>query len=172
MKKIVKGNFYFNTYLLGNKELKSSLSINPENQEFKSNSTIQLKNTDKDLILPKIHLNINENIIKNDNSTIAKELEIKINHLAKLYEVESYKNKFSNKATFNILCPLNCSEKFKKESYRGNSLKINNMLNPYDHSEYLPDSKKHNMVKDHFKKHSEELLRFKHLGRNENSKVK
>lgn len=130
------------------------------------------------MILPKINLyNKNENTSKNqnENSTkevTAKELEFKLSQIAKLYEVEKFKNKYANKETLKILCPLKSSEKYKKEIFQANTLKINNMLNPFNHSEYTADCKIHNLVKDEFKKHAEEVLRFKHLERNESRKVK
>lgn len=96
------------------------------------------------------------------------ELQYKINQIAKLYEPDSFKNKYSGKDTLKILVPLKSSEKFKKESYQPNSLKISNMPNPFKHLEYFPGSKNHNMVRDNLKEHAEQLLRFKHLERKEN----
>jgi len=46
------------------------------------------------------------------------------------------------------------------------------MINPYNHLEFSPNSKRYNLVRDNFKKHSEEVLRFKHLGRADTKKSK
>jgi len=45
------------------------------------------------------------------------------------------------------------------------------MLNPFNHEEYSAGKKNYNMIRDNFKIHSEELLRFKHLERNDNKKI-
>ncbi len=168
--------------MLENKELESSLALNEEkNLEPKNNSVCpKLINIDtdkeKDLLqLPKIQLKkTSESKNQNENNPCdeLKELESKINEKSKLFNVESFKNKYANKETLKILGPLKSCEKYTKEIYKASTLKINNMLNPYNHLEYSPSAKNHNMLRDKFKLHSEELLRFKHLGRNENKKLK
>ena len=37
------------------------------------------------------------------------------------------------------------------------------MINPYVHSEYFPNFKEHNYKMDNFKKHSEQLLKYRIL---------
>lgn len=156
---------------MGNKDLKSSISqVSEENTQNKG-ETMKLGNSDSVLILPKIS-NKESNDYNTNNANLSKELETKINQLSKLYEVENYKNKYSNKETLKILNLLKSSEKFKKENYQANTNKINNMLNPYNHNEYSPGDKNHNMIRDNLKIHAEQILRFKHLERNENKKNK
>jgi hypothetical protein len=95
----------------------------------------------------------------------------KINEINKLYQVENFKSKYAYKDSSKIFSPYN-SEKFKKSNFIGNENKINNMRNPFNHLEYSPNSKYYNLIRDNFKIHSEEVLKFKHLERGENKKPK
>ena len=85
--------------------------------------------------------------------------------------MENFTKKYAHKETLKIISPYN-SEKFKKINFIGNENKINNMLSPYKHLEYSPNSKSNNLIRDVFKKHSEEVLKFKHLERGEKKKTK
>ena len=87
------------------------------------------------------------------------------------YRVENYKKRLANKNTSNLISPYS-SPKFKKENFLGNFHKINNMVNPFDHSEYFPMIKDHNLKRDNFTKHSEETIRFKHLLEGRDNKKK
>ena len=82
--------------------------------------------------------------------------------LKDLCKAENYKSRLANKDTSYLIAAY-ISPHFKKENFSGNSNKINNMTNPYNHLEFFPSSKEHNFKKDNFKKHSEDVLRFRHL---------
>lgn len=98
-------------------------------------------------------------------------IEDKLSQLKGLYQVENFKKNYAYKNSLKILAPYD-SEKFKKMNYLSNENKINNMVSPYKHMEYSPNSKSFNLIKDNFKKHAEEVLKFKHLERGENKKSK
>jgi len=151
---------------LGSEDSKSSFFPGAKNPEIKGES-IKHKSSDCDLTLPKIL--INQSINKNNYSN-SKKLETKINHIAKR-EVGNFANIYAYKETLKIFNLPKSSEKFKKENYQANNQKINNMLNPFNHVEYSAGKKNYNMIRDNFKIHSEELLRFKHLERNDNKKI-
>ncbi len=91
--------------------------------------------------------------------------------LSKLYQVENFTKKYAYKETLKVLAPFNC-ERFKKLNFTGNEYKINNMLSPYKHLEYSPNSKRYNLQRDAFKNHVEEVLKNKHLDRGEVKKAK
>ncbi len=42
------------------------------------------------------------------------------------------------------------------------------MVNPYSHLEYFPNMKEHNFKMDNFKRHSEEIVKFRNLIEKEN----
>jgi hypothetical protein len=94
---------------------------------------------------------------KNMDENIQKEL-----YRVDLYKVTNYKKRLANKDTSNLISPYS-SPKFKKENFLGNFSKINNMNNPFSHLEYFPNMKDYNLRKDHFTKHIEDTIRFKHL---------
>jgi len=117
------------------------------------------RNLNNEAYLEYIGSNTAENSPQND----------KINHLANIHRAENFKKHYAYKKTLKCMSSNN-TEKFKKENFLKDLNKINNMQNPFYHIEYTPNSKNHNMYKDYFKMHSEELLKFKLLERTDNNK--
>ena len=147
---LVKGNLFAqkNTFLFGIKDIIKK--INTNTNEEKNNCL--LKN-DYDL---KVYRNYDENI-QNDKK------------FSKNFDKENYRDKFAHKDTSKIISLIDV-DKFKQKNYLGNSVKINNMMSPFDHREYSPISKDYNLVKDAFKSHSEQVLKLKHLERGDTKK--
>lgn len=168
----MKGNLYISSsYLIANKEKKTHSDIIGNNDNYLLNSIndrsgikINYNNT--------TITNLNKSLDYNhENSLENVRVQNRLIELSKLYKVENNKNKLVYKDTSNVFS-LNKSEKFIGENFQANSSKINNMKNPFTHLEYFASTKSHNMIKDHFKKHSEEVLRFKHLERGDPKKSK
>ena len=160
---LVKGNIYAssNPYLGACKELNTNAtSVSYECSKENVVTHSSPRNSENDKNFDYFIANTAENL----------RIEDKISLLKGLYQVENFKKHYAYKDSLKVLSPYN-SEKFRKINFLGNQNKINNMLNPYKHREYSPDSKSHNIVKDSFKKHAEEVLKFKHLlERGENKK--
>lgn len=135
------------------------MSYENTKENLKTNSSPRLSDSDSNIDY--LIANTSENLLVED----------KMNQLKKLYQVENFTKKYAYKQTLKIMSPYN-SEKFRKINFVGNERKINNMVNPYKHLEYSPSSKSHNLIRDGFKIHAEEVLKFKHLERGENRKAK
>lgn len=153
-------------------------SINPNLQlwkELNSNlNTISYEKTKENLITSNSPINSDSdrNIdYFTANTTEDLKIEDKLNQINKLYQVENFKKIYAYKETLKMISPYNL-DKYKKINFIGNEKKINNMVNPYKHLEYSPTSKSYNLIRDNFKKHVEEVLKYKHLERGENKKLK
>lgn len=114
--------------------------------------------------------NSEENIFDYKMTTSAEleaQLQEKIKSMPKLHKFENFKDKYGNKNTFKIFTLINGIQ-----SKQDKDIKINKMMSPYNHLEYSPNNKRYNFIKDNFKKHAEEILRFKHIERGETKRTK